>query len=75
VEVVPRVVVAGGKGEEGSSTTPNVMEGLLTLLLSERFEALSKGTSRAPRSPEAEELRAKIRQDLEKKTGQTGTKK
>jgi uncharacterized membrane protein YqiK len=68
VDVVPRVVVSGGKGEEGSSTTSaSIMEGLLTMLLSDRFGALSESSKQAPRSPEAEALRAQIRKDLEKK--------
>jgi uncharacterized membrane protein YqiK len=67
VDVVPRVVVTGGKGEEGSASNSNVMEGLLTLLLSDRFGALSDEAAQAPRSPEAEAMRAKIRADLDKK--------
>ncbi len=42
VDVVPRVVVGGNNGEQGGSTTSsNVMEGLLTMLLSDRFSALA----------------------------------
>jgi uncharacterized membrane protein YqiK len=68
VDVVPRVVVSGGgTGEEGSVASSNVMEGLLTLLLSDRFGALSDEKAQAPRSPEAEAMRAKIRADLDKK--------
>jgi hypothetical protein len=43
------------------------MEGLLTLLLSERFGALAKESSNTPRSSEAEALREMIRKDMEKK--------
>jgi uncharacterized membrane protein YqiK len=71
VDVVPRVVVTGGKGEEGSASNSNVMEGLLTLLLSDRFGALSNEAAQAPRSPEAEAMRAKIRADLDRKSGET----
>ncbi len=73
VDVVPRVVVGGGSGEEGTSNTANVMEALLTMLLSERFGALSNEASQAPRSPEVEAMRASIRQDIEKKSGTAGT--
>ncbi len=67
VDVVPRVVVSGGEGKEGTSNTASVMEALLTMLLSERFGALSSEASQTKRSPEAEAMRAAIRQDLEKK--------
>jgi uncharacterized membrane protein YqiK len=64
VDVVPRVMVSGG-GEQGSSG--NVMEALLTMLLSERFESLAKGGEQAQRSPEAEALREQIRQSMMQK--------
>jgi hypothetical protein len=66
VDVVPRVVV-GGNNTEGGSTSSNVMEGLLTMLLSERFGATGSESAQAPRSPEADALRAQIRKDMEKK--------
>jgi uncharacterized membrane protein YqiK len=69
VDVVPRVVVGGGNGEDGGSTA-NVMEGLLTILLSDRFGALDAESKQKPRSPEAEALRTQIRQDIQKKTKQ-----
>lgn len=69
VDVVPRVVVSGGKGEEGGSTA-NVMEGLLTMLLSDRFGALDAAAKQAPRSHEAEAMRAQIWQDIQKKSKQ-----
>jgi uncharacterized membrane protein YqiK len=70
VDVVPRVVVSGGgaNGEQGGSSSSNVMEGLLTMLLSERYEALTQEAQRAPRSPEAEALRDQIRKDMQNKT-------
>jgi len=64
VDVVPRVMVAGN-GEQGSSG--NVMEALLTMLLSDRFSALAGEASQAKRSPEADALREQIRKDMEKK--------
>jgi uncharacterized membrane protein YqiK len=69
VDVVPRVVVSGGNGEDGGNTA-NVMEGLLTILLSDRFGALDTEAKQKPRSPEAEALRTQIRQDIQKKTKQ-----
>ncbi|MBK7453698.1 MAG: flotillin family protein [Anaerolineales bacterium] len=66
VDVVPRVVV-GGNNSEGGSTSSNVMEGLLTMLLSDRFSAMANEASKTPRSPEADSLREQIRKDMEKK--------
>ncbi len=65
VDVVPRVLVTGG-GEQGS-TSGNVMEGLLTMLLSERFESLAKSGEQLQRSPEAEALRDEIRKSMQNK--------
>lgn len=69
VDVVPRVVVSGGKGEgEGGTANSSIMEALLTMLLSDRFGALSNETAQKPRSEQAEALRQKIRKDIEEKT-------
>ncbi|HRA01070.1 MAG TPA: SPFH domain-containing protein [Thermoflexales bacterium] len=62
VDVVPRVVVGGGK--DGSGGTGNIMEGLLTMLLSERMGVDVAAQASAPRSPEAEALRDQIRQSM-----------
>jgi uncharacterized membrane protein YqiK len=67
VDVVPRIVVSGGSGEQGGSTSSSIMEGLLTMLLSERFAAMEKESEQAPRSAEADALREQIRKDMEKK--------
>ncbi|MEW6241366.1 MAG: SPFH domain-containing protein [Chloroflexota bacterium] len=68
VDVVPRVVVSGGKGEgEGGTANSSIMEALLTMLLSDRFGALASEAQQSPRSPQAEALRAQIRKELEKK--------
>ncbi len=69
VDVVPRVVVGGNNnsGEGGTSGNSNVMEGLLTMLLSDRFSAMAKESSETKRSPEADALREQIRKDMEKK--------
>ena len=69
VDVVPRVVVGGGQGEDGGGTS-NIMEALLTLLLSDRFGALDEQASSKERSPEAEALRAQIQQEIQKKVAQ-----
>ncbi len=65
VDVVPRVVV-GGNNSEGGSTSSNVMEGLLTMLLSDRFSAMAND-AQAPRSAQADALREQIRKDMDKK--------
>jgi uncharacterized membrane protein YqiK len=66
VDVVPRVVVSGG-GAEGGSASANVMEGLLTMMLSDRFSAMATEASQTKRSPEADAIREKIRKDMENK--------
>ncbi len=67
VDVVPRVVVSGGGDKEGGSTG-SIMEALLTMLLSDRFDALSNGSSeQVSRSPEADALRSQIRQSMQGK--------
>jgi uncharacterized membrane protein YqiK len=66
VDVVPRVVVGGshdGNGD-GSPATGNVMEALLTMLLSEKIGADVAAPS-TPRSAEAEAVRQKIREGLD----------
>jgi uncharacterized membrane protein YqiK len=62
VDVVPRVVVGGNK-ESGSG---NIMEGLLTMLLSDRFSALAN-KEQGDRSEDAEQLRAQIRESMKGK--------
>jgi hypothetical protein len=59
VDVVPRVVVGGNK-DSGSG---NIMEGLLTMLLSDRFSALAND-GQGQRSEEAEKLRSEIRKSM-----------
>ncbi|HET7144430.1 MAG TPA: SPFH domain-containing protein [Anaerolineales bacterium] len=67
VDVVPRVLVGGGNGEQGGSSNSNIMEGLLTMLLSDRFGALQNDSAQSKRSPEADALREQVRKDMEKK--------
>ena len=69
VDVVPRVLVSGGNGENGNNTA-NVMEGLLTILLSDKLSSLDAEAKQQPRSPEAEALREQIRQDIQNKSKQ-----
>jgi uncharacterized membrane protein YqiK len=66
VDVVPRVIV-GGNDKEGG-TTGSIMEGLLAMLLSDRFGALTNANTQAARSEEAEQLRAEIRKSMTNKT-------
>ena len=69
VDVVPRVFVGGSNGGEqgNSSTSSNIMEGLLTMLLSDRYTAAAGEAAETKHSPEAEALREQIRKDMEKK--------
>lgn len=73
VDVVPRVMV-GGNGEQGSSG--NVMEALLTMLLSDRFSNAEKDTAaKSDRSAEADALRQEIYDSMKKKpSSDTGEK-
>ncbi|HNE05127.1 MAG TPA: SPFH domain-containing protein [Anaerolineales bacterium] len=66
VDVVPRVVVGGGNGENGGNQSANIMEGLLTMLLSERF-GVSGEAGTTQRSPDVEAMREKILKDMQKK--------
>ena len=59
VDVVPRVVVGGGGGNGATPSSGNVMEALLTMLLSERM-GTDLGAPSPPRSAEAEAMRRKI---------------
>jgi uncharacterized membrane protein YqiK len=63
VDVVPRVVV-GGSGGEGGASGSSIMEGLLTLLLSDKLNLQVNSDLQRERSPETERLRNEIRQGL-----------
>lgn len=65
VDVVPRVVVGGG--EEGGASSSNIMEGLLTLLLSDKLGLEGTTVSNKPKNEDAERLRSEIRQSLSEK--------
>jgi hypothetical protein len=65
VDVVPRVVVGGGHdGNGGGVATSNVMQALLTLLLSEKIGG-DAGAPSTARSAEAEAIRRQIREGME----------
>ncbi|HEX3047336.1 MAG TPA: SPFH domain-containing protein [Bacillota bacterium] len=67
VDVVPKVIVAGAGEKDGGSLNGNVMESLLTLLMSDKLGIdLKKETK--PRSAMAEKILADMKNDLEKKT-------
>ncbi len=73
VDVVPRVVVVGS-GAEGGASGSSIMEGLLTLLLSDKLNLSVTGeTAGKERSPEAEKLRSEIRQSLSEKRVEPGS--
>lgn len=63
VDVVPRVVVGGSSGEGGSSNG-SVMEGLLTLLLSDKLNLAVTGETAREHSKDAEQLRNEIRKSM-----------
>ena len=63
VDVVPKILIAGHNGQSGSPMTGNVMEALLTLMLSERLGA-DVGMAPAPRNPAADTVRKKIQDDM-----------
>jgi hypothetical protein len=63
-DVVPKILIAGQSGGNGSGPmTGNVMEALLTLMLSERL-GTDLGTGATPRTPAAEAMRKKVQDDL-----------
>lgn len=71
IDIVPRVIVGGGNGNgENGSSSGNIMEALLTMLLSDRFGALDDTTAAkgSNRSPEANALREEIRKSMQNKT-------
>jgi uncharacterized membrane protein YqiK len=71
VDVVPRIVISGNGGEEGGSTSSSVMEGLLTLLLSDKLGLETTGAPTKVKSEDADRLRAEIRKSLSEKKEDT----
>ena len=72
VDVVPKILIASQNGKEGggSPMTGNVMEALLTLMLSDRLGADISGQS-SPRNPAADAIRKRIQDDVGR-SGPTG---
>jgi uncharacterized membrane protein YqiK len=70
VDVVPRILIHGdgASGTPAAGSTGNVMEALLTLLLSEKIESGSLGAP-GPRSTEAEQIRQRIRDGIQVGSG------
>ncbi len=63
VDVVPRIVV-GGSGSDGNVSSSSVMEGLLTLLLSDKLNLQVNGDLKKERSSDSEKLRNEIYQSI-----------
>jgi uncharacterized membrane protein YqiK len=65
VDVVPRIVIGGsGASANGSTTSTSLMDGLLTMLLSDKLGAGIAADVARPRSPAAEALRRKVEATL-----------
>ncbi len=68
VDVVPRVVVnGGGSGDHDNLTSSNLMEGLLTMLLSDKLGVQVTSDQKRETNPEADRLREEIRKGLSEK--------
>jgi uncharacterized membrane protein YqiK len=65
VDVVPRVVISGANGENASNS--NVMEGLLTLLLSDKLNLSVDDKNVKGKNKDTEKLRDEIRKSLAEK--------
>jgi uncharacterized membrane protein YqiK len=66
VDVVPKILIAGQNGKDGGSPmTGNVMEALLTMMLSERLGG-DIDASTTPRSAEASSIRKRIEDDMKR---------
>ena len=73
VDVVPRVVVngGGGDGKGAGMTGGNLIDGLLTLLLSDKLGVDVKSEMKREPNPEADRLRDEIRKSLAEKREDT----
>ena len=66
VDVVPKILIAGQGGKDGGSPmTGNVMEALLTLMMSERLGG-DAGSIAAPRNASADAIRKRIEGDMKR---------
>ncbi|NUM44717.1 MAG: flotillin family protein [Anaerolineales bacterium] len=68
VDVVPRIVVGSGGGENGSMGSNSLIEALLAMLLSDKLSAMSGDPQTTPRDPAVDSLRTQIRQTLQQST-------
>jgi hypothetical protein len=64
LEVVPRVVVSGGSSGGQGVTGSSLMEGLLTMLLSDKMGVSVTSDEKREPNPAADKLRNEIRQSL-----------
>ena len=71
VDVVPRVVVGGGNSDGGGSGS-SIMEGLLTLLLSDKLGLETNRTAAREPTEEVERMKQEIRQSLATKHDSDG---
>jgi hypothetical protein len=66
VDVVPKILITGSNEKDGASPmTGNVMEALLTLMLSERL-GTDANTAVTPRNASADAIRKRIEDDLKR---------
>jgi hypothetical protein len=62
VDVVPKIVVGGGSDGGKGGGSGNVLEALLTLMLSEKMGDVVRASE--PARPEVEALRARVRKEV-----------
>jgi hypothetical protein len=72
VDVVPKIVVGGGEAGKGAGGG-NVLEALLTLMLSEKMGDVVKASE--PARAEVEEMRAKTKKEVANGLGMTSAPK
>jgi len=66
VDVVPKILIAGQNGKDGGAPmTGNVMEALLTMMLSDRLGTDINAPS-TPRNPAADAIRKRIQDDMKR---------
>jgi uncharacterized membrane protein YqiK len=74
VDVVPKIVVGGGGvGAGGAGGGANVLEALLTLMLSDKLgDVVKTGEPVRPERPEVEALRARVSKEVVQRLGANG---
>ena len=60
VDVVPKIIVGGNPGPDGRGSSGNVMEALLTMMLSDKMLAMTHSASLEPPKPEVIAMRDQI---------------